>query len=146
MDIPDRFKTWNFFLPEKKCFDTFRWVSPFSIIVLWSQSSGFEPNFPNQVRKADFGGTIPGRLATLENHQKWPKMAPFGAIPLQRGSNGANSYKFWLTGVLRHLEAKSIKKFQISIFHISRSFFKKNFRKAKNHLFWAQILGWMDFP
>ena len=81
-----------------------------SMAFLWSQSSGFEPNFRNQARKADFRAPVPARLAALEKHQKWPKNAVFGYIPLMMVSNGKNSYISCLGGVLGHLEAKTIKK------------------------------------
>ena len=90
----------------------------------------------------NFSGTTPGRLATLEKHQKWPKSAVFGLIPDPMLLYGANSYKFCLDQVLRHLEAKSISKiFKIRFFIFSLDFSKK----AQNPIFWAQILVWMDF-
>ena len=86
-------------------------------------------------------GATPGRLATLEKHRKWPKSAVFGLIPDLMLSYGANSYKFCLDQVLRHLEAKSINKiFKIRFFIFSLDFSKK----AQNPIFWAQILVWMD--
>ena len=60
----------KFFLPEKKRFDTFRWVSPFSMIFLWSQSSGFAPSIQNLVRNWNFGGDTPARLPTLQKNGK----------------------------------------------------------------------------
>ena len=83
---------------------------PYDMSFLWSQSSGFEPNFQNLVRKHIFGTAAPGRLATLEKNQKIPKNANFGSIPLLMVSYAKNSYKFCLTGVLGHFGAKFIKK------------------------------------
>ena len=114
---------------------------------LSSQSSPFDPNFQNQVRKPDFGRPAPGRLATLEKHQKWPKNAVLGLIPVLMVSYGKNSYKFCLVGVSRRLEAKSINKiFDFRFFQFLPVFSKKNLREGQNALFWAQILVWMDFP
>ena len=55
----------NFFWPEKKRFDTFRWISPYSMIFLWSQSSGFASSVRNLVRNWYFTQTDPLRLAAL---------------------------------------------------------------------------------
>ena len=60
----------KFFLPEKKCFDTFRWVSPFSIIFLWSQSSGFASSVRNLVQNWHFEFTTPARLTALQKNGK----------------------------------------------------------------------------
>ena len=60
----------NFFLAWKKCFDTFRRVSPFSNPFLWAQSSGFEPNVRNLVQKFNFGHTIPARYSALQKNGK----------------------------------------------------------------------------
>ena len=129
------------FLPQKRRFATFRWYQPFSIAFLWSQSSGFEPNFRNLVRKVDFGGATPCRLATLEKHQNWPKNANFGLIPVLMVSYGKNSYKFCLAGVSRHSEAKSIKKnFDFQFFRFLPVFSKKIFEEAKTPLFGLRFL------
>ena len=111
---------------------------------LSSQSSRFDPNFRNQVRKPDFGCPAPGRLATLEKHQKWPKSAVFALIPVLMVLYGKNSHKFCLGGVLRHLEAKSIHKIiNFQFLNILLDFSKKNFEKAKTHDFGLRFLiGW----
>ena len=54
-----------FFGPKKKRFDTFRWISPFSMVFLWSQSSGFASSVRNLVRNWYFTQTHPLRLAAL---------------------------------------------------------------------------------
>ena len=61
------------FLPEKMLFFTFRWVFPFSMPFLSSQTSLFAPNFQNQVRKPDFEVCIPLRLNTLQKLGKITK-------------------------------------------------------------------------
>ena len=116
-----------------------------SMAFLWSQSSGFEPNFRNQARKADFRAPVPARLAALEKHQKWPKNAVFGYITLLMDSYGKNSYKFCLVGVLRHLEAKSINKiFVFRFFKFLPDFSKKNFEMPKTPFFGLRFLfGWV---
>ena len=60
----------KFFLPEKKCFDTFRWVSPFSIIFLKSQSSGFASSVWNLVQNWHFEFTTPARLTALQKKRE----------------------------------------------------------------------------
>ena len=60
----------RFFLPRKRRSATFRWVPPFSIAFLWSQSSGFASNFRNLVRNCDFGPAIPARLTALQTNGK----------------------------------------------------------------------------
>ena len=51
-------------------FFTFGWYFPFSMPFLSSQTSLFAPNFRNQVRKPDFGRTLPVRLTTLQKTEK----------------------------------------------------------------------------
>ena len=141
-------KIWknHFFCPKKHVLPILSGFRLYDMSFLWSQSSGFEPNFQNLVRKPIFGPSTPVRLATLEKSQKIPKNAIFGSIPLLMVSYAKNSYKFCLTGVLGHFGAKFIKKisnFDFSHFHL---IFEKKFREAQNTLFWAQIHGWMIFP
>ena len=119
---------------------------PYDMSFLWSQSSGFEPNFQNLVRKPIFGPTTPVRLATLEKHQNWPKSAVFGFITLQIGSYAKNSHKFCLSWVSGHSGLKIIRKNSNFDFSHFRLIFQKIFLEPQNPLFWAQIHGCMIFP
>ena len=89
----------QFFCPKKHVLAILGGFRPYDMSFLWSQSSGFEPNFQNLVRKLIFGRTAPGRLATLEKPQKWPKSANFGPISVLMVSYGKIYYKFCLVGV-----------------------------------------------
>ena len=73
----------KFFLARKKRFDTFRWISPYSMIFLWSQSSGFASSIRNLVRNWYFTQTDPLRLAALQKNgknQKTPIPATFSCF------------------------------------------------------------------
>ena len=54
----------------KKWFWLFNRVPPFSIAFLWSEPSGFDPNFRNLVRNCNFGRAIPARLTVLQKNGK----------------------------------------------------------------------------
>ena len=133
----------DFFCPKKHVLAILGGFRPYDMSFLWSQSSGFEPNFQNLVRKSIFGPSAPVRLATLEKSQKIPKNAIFGSIPLLMVSYAKNSYKFCLTGVSGHFGAKLIKKisnFDFSHFHL---IFEKKISRSPKYT----ILGsdsWLD--
>ena len=74
------------FCPKKCHFSLLAGMLLHSIAFLWSQSSGFEPNFRNQVRKVDFRATTPGRLVTLEKTPKMAKKCQFQVFTRSDGS------------------------------------------------------------
>ena len=92
----------NFFWPEKKLFDTFRWISPFSMIFLWSQSSGFAPSIQNLVRNWNFGGDTPARLPTLQKNGKNQKTVLPDSFFGLTAFNKANHCKLHSDQVSRH--------------------------------------------
>ena len=133
----------RFFCPKKHVLAILGGFRPYDMSFLWSQSSGFEPNFQNLVRKPIFGPSTPVRLATLEKSQKIPKNAIFGSIPLLMVSYAKNSYKFCLTGVLGHFGAKFIKKnsnFDFSHFHL---IFEKKISRSPKYTFLGSD-SWLD--
>ena len=132
-----------FFGPKKHVLAILSGFRPYDMSFLWSQSSGFEPNFQNLVRKPIFGPTTPVRLATLEKHQNWPKSAVFGFITLQIGSYAKNSHKFCLSWVSGHSGAKSIRKNSNFDFSHFRLIFQKKISGTPKSTFLGSD-SWLD--
>ena len=133
----------RFFCPKKHVLAILGGFRPYDMSFLWSQSSGFEPNFQNLVRKPIFGPTTPVRLATLEKHQNWPKSAVFGFITLQIGSYAKNSHKFCLSWVSGHSGAKSIRKNSNFDFSHFRLIFQKKISGTPKSTFLGSD-SWLD--
>ena len=145
MDLPDRFETWIFFWPEKKCFDTFRRVSPFSNPFLWAQSSGFEPNVRNLVQKSNFGHTIPARYSALQKNGKNQKTVLPASFSWFDSFQHTNNCKLYADQVSRYLIIKKCDFCPLYNFWPSPVKLDQWFLNGCFGYFWAKKTMWMGF-